>query len=162
MLTIIIPRHINRSNEIKKLCQKLNLRSQILKENDLIKKDKEVVIINSFGLLPIYFRYSKSVFMGKSIVKELEETSGQNPIEAAKLGCKVYHGPFVNNFKEIYKFLKMLGITEEIKNDKILAIKILRDFKNSQNSKNKIIKKITNLGDRILKNNVREVQNLII
>ncbi len=162
LLTIIIPRHINRSNEIKKLCQKLNLRSQILKENDLIKKDKEVVIINSFGLLPIYFRYSKSVFMGKSIVKELEETSGQNPIEAAKLGCKVYHGPFVNNFKEIYKFLKMLGITEEIKNDKILAIKILRDFKNSQNSKNKIIKKITNLGDRILKNNVREVQNLII
>lgn len=162
LLTIIIPRHINRSNEIKKLCQKLNLRSQILKENDLIKKDKEVVIINSFGLLPIYFRYSKSVFMGKSIVKELEETSGQNPIEAAKLGCKVYHGPFVNNFKEIYKFLKMLGITEEITNDKILAIKILRDFKNSQNSKNKIIKKITNLGDRILKNNVREVQKLII
>ena len=162
LLTIIIPRHINRSNEIKKLCQKLNLRSQVLKENDLIKKDKEVVIINSFGLLPIYFRYSKSVFMGKSIVKELEETSGQNPIEAAKLGCKVYHGPFVNNFKEIYKFLKMLGITEEIKNDKILAIKILRDFKNSQNSKNKIIKKITKLGDRILKNNVKEVQNLII
>ncbi len=162
LLTIIIPRHINRSNEITKLCQKLNLRSQVLKENDLIKKDKEVVIINSFGLLPIYFRYSKSVFMGKSIVKELKETSGQNPIEAAKLGCKVYHGPFVNNFKEIYKFLKMLGITEEIKNDKILAIKILRDFKNSQNSKNKIIKKITNLGDRILKDNVREVQNLII
>ena len=31
---------------------------------------------------------------------------GQNPIEAVKFGCKVYHGPYVYNFEDIYKILE--------------------------------------------------------
>ena len=40
------------------------------------------------------------------MLKKLHKVSGQNPIEAAKLGCKIYHGPYVYNFKEIYELLK--------------------------------------------------------
>ena len=29
----------------------------------------------------------------------------QNPIEAAKLNCKIYHGPYVTNFSDIYEIL---------------------------------------------------------
>ena len=32
----------------------------------------------------------------------------QNPIDAAKLGCKIYHGPYVYNFKEIYEILEKI------------------------------------------------------
>ena len=39
---------------------------------------------------------------------------GQNPIDAAKLGCKIYHGPYVYNFKEIYEILKKNNISKEI------------------------------------------------
>ena len=52
------------------------------------------------------YKYSKSVFIGKSLIKKLENVGGQNPIDAAKLGYEVYHGPYVYNFKEIYDFTK--------------------------------------------------------
>ena len=69
ILTAIAPRHIIRVNEIKKLCDKYNLTSQILNEGDYILDNKEIIIINSFGMLTSYFKFSKSVFIGKSTIK---------------------------------------------------------------------------------------------
>ncbi len=37
--------------------------------------------------------------MGKSL---LPGGGGQNPIEPAKLGCAILHGPYVENFIEVY------------------------------------------------------------
>jgi 3-deoxy-D-manno-octulosonic-acid transferase len=37
--------------------------------------------------------------MGNSL---LPGGGGQNPIEAAKLGCAILHGPYVENFSEVY------------------------------------------------------------
>ena len=67
--------------------------------------------------------------MGKSVIKELAAVSGQNPIEAAKLGCKIFHGPYIYNFEEVYSFLKQLGISEEIETDNVLAKKIVEAVK---------------------------------
>ena len=58
-----------------------------------------------------YFYNCKSIFMGKSFSKKLIKVGGQNPIEPAKCGCKIYHGPYVSNFKEIYNFLNQKEIT---------------------------------------------------
>ena len=44
----------------------------------------------------------KIVFLGGSLIKH----GGQNPLEAARFGCKILHGPNVDNFKEIYNLLK--------------------------------------------------------
>ena len=112
--TIIAPRHIERTNEIKKLCENLNLNYQILNENEVIQRNKEIIIINSFGKLNNFFRFAKSVFIGKSTLIKLENESGQNPIDAVKLGCKVYHGPYVYNFKEIYQILKKKNVAKQI------------------------------------------------
>ena len=38
------------------------------------------------------------------MIKKLENVGGQNPIEAAMLGCKVYHGPYVYNFRMYTSF----------------------------------------------------------
>mgnify|MGYP007000301074 CR=1 len=38
-----------------------------------------------FGILQNYFKYAKSVFIGKSTLKKFENDGGQNPIDAAKL-----------------------------------------------------------------------------
>ena len=59
---------------------------------------------------------SKYVFLGKSLVRSLIVDSGQNPIEPARLGCKIFHGPNVSNFTEIYDYLKTLDITRKINN----------------------------------------------
>ena len=46
---------------------------------------------------------------GKSLVKKLIKVGGQNPIEAGKMGCYIFHGPFVSNFAEIYHYLSYLS-----------------------------------------------------
>ena len=162
LITIIIPRHINRSNEINLLCKKFDLNSQILNNNQSIDKRKEIIIINSFGSLPRYFKYSKSVFIGKSTLKKLDQVGGQNPIEAAKLGCKIYHGPYVYNFKEIYELFKSYKIAEQIKDEKDFYNKLIEDLKKPKIKNNKINKIIDRLGKKILNDSVKEINKLLI
>ena len=162
LITIIIPRHISRSNEINKLCNNYKLSSQILNDRELIEEKNEIIIINSFGSLHKFYNYSKSVFIGKSMIKKLQKVGGQNPIEAAKLGCKIYHGPYVYNFKEIYDLLKSYKISEEINNEKDLSNKLEYDFKNSKNDQDKITSRINDLGQNILNNSVKEINKFLI
>ena len=131
---IIAPRHLERVKDIKKLCEYFSLNCQILNKEDLIKSEADVVIINSFGNLTNFIRSSKSVFMGKSLLKKYKTSGGQNPIEAAKLGCKVYHGPYISNFNEIYEILAKNNISKKIENDKELINFLLEDFKKQENN----------------------------
>ena len=39
---------------------------------------------------------------------------GQNPLEAARFGAKIFHGPNIDNFKDVYKLLKSLNISKKI------------------------------------------------
>ena len=55
VLTIIVPRHVNRSSYIRDLSKKFTLKTQILNHNDIIISDIEILIVNSFGILPKYF-----------------------------------------------------------------------------------------------------------
>ena len=161
IITIIAPRHIERSEDIKSLAEKLNLNVQILNKNDHIEKDKELIIINYFGALKSYFKYAKSVFVGKSIVKKLKNDSGQNPIEAAKLNCKIYHGPYVYNFEEIYKILKDNLISKEIKDYKDLSYNLLFDLEKIEKKNKKILDKIKNLEQKTLVETMAIVANFI-
>ena len=162
MITVIIPRHISRSTEIEKLCKKYELTSQILNDQDFIKDNNEIIIINSFGALSKFYNYSKSVFIGKSMIKKLEKVGGQNPIEAAKFGCKIYHGPYIYNFREIYNLLKSYKISEEIYNDKDLFEKLKTDFKDKKNDNNRIDSSIEDLGKKILDHTSKEISNFLI
>ena len=54
VITIIIPRHINRAKSIQSSCKKFNLKSQILSEGELIRITKKLYIINSYGVMPDY------------------------------------------------------------------------------------------------------------
>ena len=161
IVTIIIPRHINRTSQIKNECVKLDLSYQILSDKNLISDNKEIIIVNSFGVLKEYFKYARSVFIGKSIIKKLSFVSGQNPLEAAKLGCKIYHGPYVYNFKEIYDLLKKYKIAEQIFNEEELADKLSQDFKEPKDKENKISEKINFLGKKILEESTAEIEKYL-
>ena len=135
IITIIIPRHISRSKSIRLTCEKLNLKSQILSQNELIEPGKEIIIVNSYGETSNYLSFCKSVFIGKSMIKRLELVGGQNPIEAAKLGCKIYYGPYVYNFQEIYDLLTKFKVSEKVYNEKELSSKISADLNLIKNSR---------------------------
>ena len=161
ILTIIIPRHIDRVFYIKNLTEKFNLQSQILNEGDIINNTGEILIINSFGVMSKYFDYCKNIFVGKSLIKKLSTTSGQNPIEAAKLDCKIYFGPYVYNFQEVYDFLKNNNMAEQINNEYDLSDKIIENFKTPKKLNHQNINLLNSHGDKILHNTIVELNKLI-
>jgi len=160
VLTIIIPRHISRAHHIKKLTDKFNLNSQVLNDGDKIDSSKEILIINSFGVLFQYFNYCKNIFIGKSLIKKLKMSGGQNPIEAAKFGCKIYYGPYVYNFKEVYSFLNSKNISQEIKNEFDLSKKLIKNFKHPEKIKDKNIDLLNDYGGKILSDTVVEINKI--
>ena len=162
ILTIIAPRHIQRTKEIEKLCEKFNINYQTLSKNEIILEDKELIIINSFGVLQNYFKYVKSVFIGKSTISKLKNDAGQNPIDAAKLGCKVYHGPYIYNFKETYEVLEKNNISKKIENTKELSDEIIRDLENPYKEDSKISVLINNLGQKTLADTMKNINNFLL
>ena len=161
IITIIAPRHISRVDNIKQLSDGFNLNTQILDNDELILNDKEIIIINSFGVLSKYFKYAKSVFVGKSTIKRLENDGGQNPIDAVKLGCKVYHGPYVYNFKEIYEILAKNNISKEINNFLELSENLILDLEDPFKKENQISNLINNLGQKTLTDTIKNIDNLL-
>ena len=161
IVTIIIPRHIDKNKNIEALSKKLNLKTQLLNDGDEILENKEVIIVNAFGVLQDYFKYAKSVFIGKSVLKKLENEGGQNPIDAAKLKCNVYHGPYVYNFKEIYEMLHKINVAKKIKTYEDLSNNLINDLKNPLKKESKGSDYINNLGQKTLENTMRKINNFI-
>jgi 3-deoxy-D-manno-octulosonic-acid transferase len=69
-----------------------------------------VYVADTIGELGLIYRLAPIVFMGGSLVRH----GGQNPIEAAKLGAAILHGPHVWNFAEIYLSLDEAHGAEEV------------------------------------------------
>ncbi len=61
----------------------------------------DIYVADTIGELGLIYRLAPIVFIGGSLVAH----GGQNPIEAAKLGAAILHGPHVWNFAEIYAAL---------------------------------------------------------
>jgi len=161
IITIIAPRHIERSSDIKSLSETFNLKTQILNKNDVINEDKEIIIINTFGVLQNFFKYAKSVFIGKSTIKKLENDGGQNPIDAAKLKCKIYHGPYVYNFKEIYEILEKNNIAKQIESYVELSNYLVEDLKSLQKKDDQIANVINDLGQKTLTDTMKYINNFL-
>ncbi len=161
IITIIAPRHIQRVDEIKSLCNNFSLTNQILNKDEKILENKEIIIINSFGVLSKYIEYSKSVFIGKSLLKKLERVGGQSPIEAASLGCKVYHGPFIYNFKEIYETLEKNNISNKIQKNYELAKYIIEDFKSQDKDVERTKLFMQNLSKKTFFNTMKKINEFI-
>ena len=161
VLTIIIPRHIDRSDKINIELSGLNLKVVFYSKLDEMKQDTDILIIDSYGESLKFYNISKYVFVGKSLAENLTINSGQNPIEPAKLGCKIFHGPNVTNFTEIYGYLKTLGVTNEVKNSDELSLSLVEEFKEDKAKNDEITEKIENYGQNIFNNVIIELKKYI-
>jgi len=152
LLTIIIPRHIHRTKKIIKEIKELNLKIHLHDSRKKIDEETDIYLVNSFGQTQSFFKACKTVFLGGSII----EHGGQNPLEAAKYGCQILHGPNVWNFKEIYNLLEVHGVSNKITTTKQLSLKVEQIFNNKKNSK-KLQLKIKILGNKILESALNEI-----
>ena len=95
------------------------------------------------------------------MIEKLKNDGGQNPIEAAKLRCKIYHGPFVYNFREIYEILKKNSISKMIKNYEELSDNLMNDLNDPLKKNNEISSEIENLGQKTLNDTMTLLNNFL-
>ena len=156
LLTIIIPRHINRIPEIQKIIINTKLNFLIAESLDNFKNNTDILIINSYGNTKKILKSSKYVFIGGSLV----DHGGQNPIEVAYNNSLIFHGPHVHNFTEIYNFLNKENIAYKI-NSEAELINQLKEKINDYQNKN-IKEKIIRMGEGILSSTIKELDQYIV
>ena len=161
ILTIIIPRHIHRIKKIYANLRNLGLEVQIKEEVDDINNFADVILVNYYGSVNKYLKNINQIFIGKSTIEKFENSGGQNPLDAAKIGCHIYHGPYVSNFEDIYKFLDNTGISEEITNADDLANKLEKNFNKNIEINSEKIEKINAFSNEIFKNLINEYNKYI-
>ena len=156
LITIIIPRHVSRTNEIKETLNKVELNCILHSSNEKIKKNTDIYLVDSYGETSKFYNLANISFVGGSIIKH----GGQNPLEPARLGNYIISGPNVKNFKEIYAFLsklKMSSITSDILKMENLILKRLNN-----KTSNKNIKKIIKIGNDSLEKNLFYINKYLI
>jgi 3-deoxy-D-manno-octulosonic-acid transferase len=98
LLTIIVPRHPERGADIADLANLLRLNAARRSLGQRPEATQDVYIADTVGELGLFYRAVPLVFMGGSLVPH----GGQNPIEPARLGAAILHGPHVFNFTEVF------------------------------------------------------------
>lgn len=156
LLTVIIPRHIDREEQINNQLSNLGLKVHLHEPKSKINKDIDIYLVNSFGKTKSFYSVIDNVFLGGSLINH----GGQNPLEAVRYNCNILHGPNISNFNEIYKFLNKQKISEKIYNLN-QATNILNRLFTSKKSKKNIKNKINAIGQKILKRYMEEI-NLIL
>ena len=153
---LIIPRHVERVNEITNTINNLRLNLHVHSSMKKINNNTDVYLVDTFGETELFLKYCKIVFMGGSLIKH----GGQNPLEAARLGCKIIHGPNIDNFKEVYALLNKSRVSSKINNIKEARSEIGKILNTNFSSK-KNIKKLNSIGKKILFNNKKEISKYI-
>ena len=155
-ISIIIPRHVNRAESIKNDLENLKLKVHLHSSKINIENGTDIYLVDTYGETKSFLNMCKVVYLGGSIIKR----GGQNPLEAARSGCKVIHGSNVDNFKEIYALLNNIGVSSKINGVKDAKIKIIKNLKTNVKQKKNIVK-INQLGRKILNSINLEIRNLI-
>ncbi len=155
LITILIPRHINRTKSIIHDIEKMNLNVITHSSNYKVKEKTDIYLVDTYGDTSSFYKLSNLVFMGGSLIPH----GGQNPLEPARFGNYVIHGPHIKNFKDVYKFLNKHKFSTMVKNQKEM-IKIISKRLNLK-KQNLNTKKIHLKGEKILKNITKELNNYL-
>ena len=82
-------------------------------------------------------------------------------MEAAKLRCKIYHGPYVYNFNDIYEILKNNNISFVINNYNELSNYLKNDFELQNKDKSKTSEIIKELGNKTLVDTLKNINRFM-
>jgi 3-deoxy-D-manno-octulosonic-acid transferase len=156
LLTLIIPRHINRIEIIEEIVKKFKLNSLTQDSLSGIKDNTDILIINTYGNTQKFIKLSKCIFIGGSLINH----GGQNPIEVAYNNSLIFHGPHVHNFTEIYNFLNKENISFEVKSVKELIDHLDKNINSNQS--NNIKEKIINKGNEILSITIKKLDQYMV
>ena len=155
LLTIIIPRHINRSENIIESLKNLNLETVKHSSSGSIKNSSDIYLVDTYGESSKFYDLTNLTFLGGSLIPH----GGQNPLEPARSGNYILHGPYVDNFREVYSMLKKLKISCKINSISNTEKIIIKNIKYAQSRT--VNNKLFYLGNKILNKNLIEINKFI-
>jgi 3-deoxy-D-manno-octulosonic-acid transferase len=118
LLTLLVPRHPDRGDEIFLLCQSLGLKVARRSKGERPLEDVDCYLADTFGELGIFYRLADIVFIGATLVAK----GGHNPLEAARLNCAILHGPHTEKNAASYAALDQTGAAIPVGGSRELAI----------------------------------------
>ena len=96
LLTIIVPRHAKRGDDIKQELQEYGAIAQRSKKEGITEKTA-FYIADTMGELGIFYRLAPIVFIGGTLVPH----GGQNALEPARIGCAIITAKHYHNFVSV-------------------------------------------------------------
>jgi 3-deoxy-D-manno-octulosonic-acid transferase len=129
LFLIIAPRHFERTAEIQRMLEALDLRVALrtdaaIPPSRVVKPD--CFILNAMGELRHWYAVGTVVFVGKTLTAH----GGQNPVEPIAAGRPVIFGPHMENFATLARSLVQRGGAVQVANEAALrenVARLLRD-----------------------------------
>lgn len=140
VLTIIIPRHPNRGNEIKDLITTNNLSCYLRSEGEVPDDSLEVYLANTLNELGLFYSLASISFVGGSLVS----VGGHNILEPARLSSAIIVGNYTFNFHEIISEFKEEKALLEVSSARELATQLEYLFRNPADVE-KLVSNATNI-----------------
>jgi 3-deoxy-D-manno-octulosonic-acid transferase len=104
LFLILVPRHVERTQEIVQLLRARNVRFTLRSDPDF-QHDPFVLLVNTTGELRDWYSTATVVVVGKSFYG----VGGQNPVEPILASKPVVVGPHMENFQYIVDELRRMG-----------------------------------------------------
>ena len=128
---IIVPRHIERTNDVLGLLRQANF-DDVITLSDINnggqRKDERIIVVDVIGELFKVYSLATIVYCGGSLVPK----GGQNILEAAAWGKVIFYGPSMEDFSQEKDLLEEAGCGVTIKNAEELLRGIIQALENPE------------------------------
>lgn len=150
ILTILIPRHPHRREEIEKELAAQNLQVTKRSCQEIIQPSTDIYLVDTMGEIGLFYKLSPIVFLGGTLVP----IGGHNPIEAALLDCALIWGPHMHKQKEICDVLNSAAFQVTSPEDLAQTVRFLLADENVRDQKinmaHSLIKSQSHILDKII------------
>jgi 3-deoxy-D-manno-octulosonic-acid transferase len=120
LLTVLVPRHARRGDEVAALLERSGLSFARRSQGAVPGPRTAFYLADTMGELGLFYRLAPVAFVGASLVPK----GGQNPLEAAQLGCAICFGPHMTNCRDIADALIAAHAAVEVRDADSLATRV--------------------------------------
>ncbi len=129
LLTIIVPRHPERRDEIKNALADYEVTIGFRGEKKYPPNPQDdLYIADTLGELGLFYSLCPLACIGRSFSDD--GGGGHNPLEAAQRGCVVLHGPNIQNLRQIYDEMDEYGAALPVAHESAMTGTLLDLLKN--------------------------------
>lgn len=126
LLTVIVPRHPQRRDDIARDCTREGVRFTLRGDTRVLpNRNDDVYIVDTMGELGMIYRLAPIAMVGRTLSSD--NGGGHNLIEPAQLGCAVLTGPKIQNQQKMFDEMDIADAIWQVQNEDELT-DALRDL----------------------------------